>query len=90
MSEKAANEQSKTLRDLQKLRRAVAQDHLKNKQKNPRNVWLPGVVVQNLCTVMYFFVVFFFFLYQLIIMILIILYNISTVVKAKLPQFIRL
>lgn len=36
MSEKAANEQSKTLRDLQKLRRAVAQDHLKNKQKkNP-------------------------------------------------------
>lgn len=88
MSEKAANEQSKTLRDLQKLRRAVAQDHLKNKQKNPRNVWLPGVVVQNLCTVMYFFVV--FFLYQLIIMILIILYNISTVVKAKLPQFISL
>lgn len=88
MSEKAANEQSKTLRDLQKLRRAVAQDHLKNKQKNPRNVWLPGVVVQNLCTVMYFFVV--FFLYQLIIMILIILYNISTVVKAKLPQFINL
>lgn len=88
MSEKAANEQSKTLRDLQKLRRAVAQDHLKNKQKKPRNVWLPGVVVQNLCTVMYFFVV--FFLYQLIIMILIILYNISTVVKAKLPQFINL
>lgn len=88
MSEKAANEQSKTLRDLQKLRRAVAQDHLKNKQKKPRNVWLPGVVVQNLCTVMYFFVV--FFLYQLIIMILIILYNISTVVKAKLPQFISL
>lgn len=88
MSEKAANEQSKTLRDLQKLQRAVAQDHLKNKQKKPRNVWLPGVVVQNLCTVMYFFVV--FFLYQLIIMILIILYNISTVVKAKLPQFISL
>lgn len=88
MSEKAANEQSKTLRDLQKLRRAVAQDHLKNKQKKPRNVWLPGAVVQNLCTVMYFFVV--FFLYQLIIMILIILYNISTVVKAKLPQFISL
>lgn len=88
MSEKAANEQSKTLRDLQKLRRAVAQDHLKNKQKKPRNVWLPGVVVQNLCTVMYFFVV--FFLYQLIIMILIMLYNISTVVKAKLPQFISL
>lgn len=41
MSEKAANEQSKTLRDLQKLRRAVAQDHLKNKQKKPQKCVAP-------------------------------------------------
>lgn len=42
MREKAANEQRKTLKDLQKLWRAVAQDHLKKQnKKHNRNVWFP-------------------------------------------------